>query len=241
MEHPDDEVLAGVALGETPEDPLALSHVSTCEPCAARVNEYRAVLGTAAAGPVPLVTPPDTVWERIAAGVREDSATTPADSRPQSGNVLTLPVAPGRPGGRRWPLVAAAAVAGIVVGGVGMRAFDSTQAGTPTIVTTAALDTLDTKTELGRADVVQSGSDLKLRVHTQPLSATGGYLEVWLINKDLKRMVSIGVLRDGATDQSFAVSQTLLDDGYRIVDISKEQFDDKPAHSGESLVRGALA
>ncbi len=32
----------------------------------------------------------------------------------------------------------------------------------------------------------------------------------------------------------------IIDQGYVIVDISKEQFDDKPAHSGDSLLRGQL-
>jgi len=33
----------------------------------------------------------------------------------------------------------------------------------------------------------------------------------------------------------------MLDEGYRIVDISREQFDDDSTHSGDSLVRGELA
>ena len=35
-------------------------------------------------------------------------------------------------------------------------------------------------------------------------------------------------------------ARTLIDQGYVVVDISKEQFDDKPAHSGDSLLRGQL-
>ena len=38
-------------------------------------------------------------------------------------------------------------------------------------------------------------------------------------------MVSVGVLAPGETG-SFPISQTLIDQGYVIVDISKEQFDD---------------
>ena len=59
----------------------------------------------------------------------------------------------------------------------------------------ASLDTLDTKTVRGEADLVKVGSDLSLRISAAPMSPdTGGYLEVWLINKDLTRMVSIGCL-----------------------------------------------
>jgi hypothetical protein len=64
---------------------------------------------------------------------------------------------------------------------------------------------------------------------------------VWLINKDLERMVSVGVLEPGERDQSFAIPQELLDQGYVIVDISREGFDDAPQHSGDSVVRGTLA
>ena len=63
---------------------------------------------------------------------------------------------------------------------------------------------------------------------------------MWLINKDLKRMVSVGVLQPGEPAQSFAIPQPLLDQGYVIVDISREKFDGSPAHSGDSLHRGKL-
>jgi hypothetical protein len=61
-----------------------------------------------------------------------------------------------------------------------------------------------------------------------------------LINRDGKRMVSLGVLRaDGRS--TFPVTQQLIDEGYVVVDISREGFDDKPEHSGDSLVRGTLS
>ena len=64
---------------------------------------------------------------------------------------------------------------------------------------------------------------------------------MWLINRDLARMVSVGVLRPGEGSQRFAIDQDLIDQGYVIVDISREGFDDKPEHSGDSLARGTLA
>ena len=103
----------------------------------------------------------------------------------------------------------------------------------------AELDTLDTQQRLGEAALVRTGSGVKLEVATtSALSAGDGYLEVWLINRDGKRMVSIGVLD---TEKGlFPISQSLLDQGYVVVDISRESFDDQPAHSGDSLVRGTL-
>ena len=67
-----------------------------------------------------------------------------------------------------------------------------------------------------------------------------GYIEVWLINRDGKRMVSVGVLGWPGAPGSFSISRKLLDEGYVVVDISQEQFDGHPEHSGQSLVRGTL-
>jgi hypothetical protein len=54
-------------------------------------------------------------------------------------------------------------------------------------------------------------------------------------------MVSVGVLEPDRADQSFAIPQALLDQGYVIVDISREGFDGEAGHSGDSIVRGTLA
>ncbi|TQM64468.1 anti-sigma factor [Humibacillus xanthopallidus] len=107
-------------------------------------------------------------------------------------------------------------------------------------VAQVALATLDTKQDEGKATVVRSGDGLDLTVATsKPLDAGDGYLEVWLLNADGKRMVSVGVLAPG-DKASFPISQTLIDQGYVIVDISREKFDGSPAHSGDSLLRGKL-
>src|SRR3954469_18383342 len=107
-------------------------------------------------------------------------------------------------------------------------------------VAEVALSTLDTRQREGEATLVRAPGGLDLRVATdRPLDAGNGYLEVWLLNADGKRMVSVGVLQPGQS-ASFPIPESLLKEGYVIVDISKEQFDDKPAHSGDSLLRGQL-
>jgi len=68
-----------------------------------------------------------------------------------------------------------------------------------------------------------------------------GGAEAWLINSELKRMVSVGVLPSRATEQDLRVTRSLIDQGCVIVDISREKFDDRPQHSGDSLLRGSLA
>ena len=54
-------------------------------------------------------------------------------------------------------------------------------------------------------------------------------------------MVSIGVLPNGSSGQDLVVPRGLIDQGYVIVDISREQLDSSPEHSGESLLRGSLS
>ena len=70
-------------------------------------------------------------------------------------------------------------------------------------------------------------------------SHLGGYVEVWLINVDGARMVSVGVFAAGTTAR-FHVSDALIEAGYLIVDLSNEEFDDEPRHSGDTIMRGEL-
>ena len=129
-----------------------------------------------------------------------------------------------------------------LAGVLGTQVLPQAFAPRPQVLAQAQLDTLDTGTRGGAAELLSSrGPALDLRVQVERLDAGDGYLEVWLINSDLKRMVSIGVLPGEATEQDFRVTRRLIDAGYVIVDISREQFDDRPEHSGDSLLRGSLA
>ncbi|GAA1755952.1 hypothetical protein GCM10009810_14640 [Nostocoides vanveenii] len=109
------------------------------------------------------------------------------------------------------------------------------------VVASANLATLDTGATRGVAEVERVRGQLEVRIMVSSDPDPGGYLEVWLINRDLERMVSLGVLPQGTSNRSYPVPQSLLDEGYVIVDISREPLDDQPAHSGHSIVRGTLA
>jgi hypothetical protein len=141
---------------------------------------------------------------------------------------------------RGWWLMAVAAaclLAGVLVG----RAVWAPGQTSPSVVASVPLTTLDTaKQQEGTAELLggQGGQGQELRVDTNPMSAGSGYVEVWLINTDGKRMVSLGVL---SSDQAtFPVPADAIQQGYTIVDLSIEQFDDKPQHSGDSIMRGTL-
>ncbi|MDN5767360.1 MAG: anti-sigma factor [Humibacillus sp.] len=154
-----------------------------------------------------------------------------------------------RPGRVGW--AAGIAAAGLVVGLLTGRAVwdnpapppAATQTTSPvTTVSQATLSTLDANDpkRMGEAAVVSTAHGFELTIDTtKPVDAGDGYLEVWLINRDLKRMVSVGVLRDNGT-AAFPISQSLIDQGYVVVDISLEQYDDNSVHSGDSVMRGKL-
>ncbi|GAA2491005.1 anti-sigma factor [Terrabacter carboxydivorans] len=254
MPHPSDDQLVDVAVGA--DVPADLSdHVWDCPTCSSTVEELRRTARLVGqATPVEAWTaPPAAVWASVKAQLdAEDPSTStpPADTPSDSGtDVESEGAGPTpEPAGvtdldqrrrRRtvaWTglLVAASLVVGLLAG----RAIWSSDGSRP--VAQVSLSTLDTRQREGEATVVRAGNGLDLRVVTdRPLDAGNGYLEVWLINADGKRMVSVGVLQPGESG-TFPITQTLIDQGYVVVDISKEQFDNNPAHSGDSLLRGHL-
>jgi hypothetical protein len=143
-------------------------------------------------------------------------------------------------------VAAAAALVGLLAG----RALWRSPGGEGfTTVASTGLRTLDaTPRSIGDAEVLREDGHLDLRLDLQArtlASAGGGYFEVWLINRDGQRMVSVGVLaapadQTGSDVATFPIAQTLLDAGYVVVDVSREAFDDDPTHSGDSLARGTL-
>jgi hypothetical protein len=238
MSHPDDEQLADAALGLDLLAPGAREHLERCDECARTVAKLRGTASLVAGSAGALgaqgawASPPPRVWDRIAAAVAGDLAgVVPIGAR--------RPDQPIRQRGRIWPWAAGMAAAGLVLGLLTGRTVWDEAAPPATRVAQAELGTLDTQQRLGDAAVVRTDSGVGLEVATtSALDAGDGYLEVWLINRDGKRMVSIGVL--DAETGLFPISQELLDQGYVVVDISREPFDEQPEHSGDSLVRGTL-
>jgi hypothetical protein len=135
----------------------------------------------------------------------------------------------------------AAAAACLLLGVLVGRAVWAPGGTTLPVMASVPLTTLDaSKQQEGTAQLLggQGGQGQELKVDTRPMSPGSGYVEVWLINQDGKRMVSLGVL---SSDQAtFPVPPDAIAQGYTIVDLSHEQYDDRPQHSGDSIMRGTL-
>jgi hypothetical protein len=242
MSHLDHDVLADLALDPDSATHAQRQHLASCPDCVSVVGalfDVRRLTGVE-----PLVPPPARVRALVLEEVRggRPAATGPVAPAATAAAVV-VPVPERRP--RRIPAWAAglAAVATLVVGvGVGrLSAADpAPEAPATTVVAATDLTALDSDAARGRAEAVRSDGAITLRVSARDLGGGAGFREVWLINLDGARMVSVGVLADGG-DGEFQVPRGLLDDGYRIVDISVEPDDGDPTHSGVSLARGELA
>jgi hypothetical protein len=247
--HVDLDDLAGLALDDTLDGAgdEVRRHVGSCADCSAllaALTEARSL-----AGEGPLVAPPARVREEVLAHVRGDGSAAGPVAEP-----IPLPVGdrtqerPSRRGVPAWVAGLAAAIA--LVAGLGLGRLTVGDPETPeatdppgptgTVVAAADLTALDSDAPRGEASAVRSDDTVTLRVSARELGDEDGFHEVWLINVDGTRMVALGVLAPGDVGE-FDVPQGLIDEGYRIVDISVEPDDGDPTHSGVSLARGELA
>lgn len=264
--HVDDETLALLALGEqqvaTPDD---LDHVAGCARCAQELRSMQGVADLAReSGPEPqLVAPAPAVWDRVAAelglgerahaAVRGELTAVPATTSgvtprvgPETPDAAAsddapvasvTPLASRRRVRRAWLAVAAAA--GLVVGGAGASAWWQTRTDRSTLLASAVLEPLPGWSESGTAQVRTAADGSRtLVVDLDDAPGADGFLEVWLLKPDVSGLVSLGTL-DGTTGE-FALPAGLDLAEFPVVDVSDEPLDGEPAHSGVSVVRGAL-
>lgn len=238
MSHVDPDELAGLALDPADGTPEARTHLATCADCAELLTALTDV--RLLAGAEPLVAAPDRVRAAVLAEVRGEGIVQPVP--------LPARPAPGerRPGRRVPAWVAGIAAAVALVAGLGLGRLTVAdpeppeEGGAPTVVAAADLTALDSDAPRGEASAVRTDDTITLRVRASELGDEDGFHEVWLINLDGTRMVALGVLAEG-DEGEFQVPRGLIDEGYRIVDISVEPDDGDPTHSGVSLARGELA
>ncbi|HEY6743664.1 MAG TPA: anti-sigma factor, partial [Lapillicoccus sp.] len=209
MTHVSDDVLAAIALGDPDVDPADHEHVSACPVCSEEVTELvqvhsllREEVGMRSAH---RVEPGPQVWERVLAATDEDAAPEPRPTaEPFEESVSSVSsmadrraarTGPGR--NRRSWWLAGTAAACLLVGVLVGRAMWAPGETAQPVVASIPLTTLDaTKQKEGTAELLgnRGSQGQELRVDTQPMSSGSGYVEVWLINTDGKRMVSLGVL-----------------------------------------------
>ncbi|TFV64262.1 anti-sigma factor [Blastococcus sp. CT_GayMR20] len=243
MQHCTPEQLALAALRE-PLPAGDAAHLESCERCRAEVASLQRSVDALAipefattGAPVP---PPPRVWDAIAAA-------TGVSATPQSrsaGAAVAEPspeatVLPFRRRRRPLLLAAAAAVAGAVIGAGAVAVLD--RAGDDgNAVTTVALDPLADNEASGRAEVVvrDDGSRVVEVDLDAPALDDDAYYEIWLIDPDVVGMVPLGIVSPGT--QSFEVPEGLDLDAFPIVDVSVEQLDGDPLHSGVSVCRGVI-
>jgi hypothetical protein len=235
-DHVDLDRLAALVLDPADGSEGERAHVASCPECAAALAALADVRRLAGADA--LVPAPAGVRERVLEEVRA--------TRPELAEPVPLPTRAirQRRGIPAWAAAAAASVA--LVAGLGLGRLTVAEPESPdrqdpgSVVAAANLTALDSDAARGVASAVQADDTITLRVRARELGDEGGFHEVWLINVDGTRMVALGVLANGDAGE-FQVPRGLIDEGYRIVDISVEPDDGDPTHSGVSLARGELA
>jgi anti-sigma-K factor RskA len=234
VQHPTEDDLTLLALGEPV--PEVAAHVRTCPDCEHEVAALGATVATARRSDMlELAAPPAVVWQRIAdeLGLAAGTAGDGTVARPEQ------VVVPLRRTPWRRPLVAgaavltaAAAVAAVMVGLSGPGPAPTGEVRAPLV----ALGGTDASGEVVLADSARQRS---LVVDTAGLPPADGFYEVWLLDLERDRMVALGVLDDSGRGR-LTVPEGVRVGDYPEVDVSLEPDDGDPAHSGDSVLRGAL-
>ena len=227
--HCDDDDLSLIALGE-PAGTHDEAHLQQCARCQSRLDQLTAVVSSArsiteADRPT---APPPAVWESITA---------------ELGMAPVAPVVPitaarsRRP--RTWLVASAAAVVGILLGGVVTAGLMNAPT-SEEVVASTALAPIDDSGFSGTAQVERSGSGAVLKVSVPNLPAVDdGYYEVWMATPDTTTMVAIGTLNPGE-EGTFTLPVGMEVGSFPVVDVSVEHFDGDNGHSAISVVRGQL-
>ncbi|WP_320065084.1 anti-sigma factor [Micromonospora sp. RTGN7] len=144
----------------------------------------------------------------------------------------------------RWAGTVATAVAAAAIGVVGTLAVLSNTADDPrpperVVLAGGQLSAYGTTSRDANGDA-RVFTDGQLHLHVANLPKIPGYYEVWLIDPKTMRMFSVGVLNSGTGDALLPLPPNVDVRTYSVVDVSAERYDNKPAHSGDSLLRGAL-
>jgi len=194
-------------------------------------DELQALRSTARrvdAGPVRWEAPSEDVWDRIAAAVDPLGGS----EHPTDRGVDALAR---RRSSRLWGsvLVAAAAVLVIIV----VISVASTTRRSDEMVASAVLEPLGAQ---GAGDAWLFQHDGRYQLDVVAVDVEPGaddYLELWLIDPEVTKLVSLGPLRP---DGRYEVPPGIDPRDFPVVDVSVEPVDGDPTHSGDSVLRGLL-
>ncbi|MCO1615276.1 anti-sigma factor [Micromonospora sp. CPM1] len=255
MQHLDHDRLVFLALGESEAADGEATHLDTCDHCRGEMESLQHVagLGAGTQGLANLPDPPEHIWQGIVAEIRaaeelpaltERRLPRPADPVEPA----AVPVVARRPRrSRRWPgwaTTAVTATAAAVIGVAGTAAVLGGGGGEPAdpeppVVASAPLAAFGATPKDASGDARVLG-DNRLHLHVANLPSVPGYYEVWLIDPNTMEMFSVGTLSNGSGDALLPIPPNVDLRTYTVVDVSAEQYDNKPGHSGDSLLRGTL-
>lgn len=242
MPHVDPETLALLAMGEQVASESDRIHLEACLECRQEVDVLAraAVVGRSTLDAGELVHPPDRVWSRISEELslagEPSMIVAPADA-------IVTPIGRRRPSRPRRILAIVMAAAAVLVIGGGLVTWSALRPSAPQVLASADLTAFPTwQGAAGTAKLEKVGDGAKVvQVSLDvPADAAGsGYREVWLMNADVTRLVSLGVMRGSSA--TFTLPDGIDMSTYDFVDVSAEPYDGNPQHSGDSILRGQLS
>jgi hypothetical protein len=228
--HCDDDELSLVALGE-PASPEDDAHLQQCSRCQSRLDQMIAVVSSARSitDDDRPVMPPVEVWQAITSELGIEEA----------GNVTSIGAARSRRRSGTWLLAGAAAVVGVLLGGIVTAGLLDSPA-PQELVASASLDPIEDSGFTGTAAVEQTPEGAVLVVSVPDLpQVPDGYYEVWMASPDTTTMVAIGTLNAGQ-EGTFSLPAGMDVTAFPVIDVSVEHFDGDAGHSAVSVVRGQL-
>lgn len=181
-------------------------------------------------------TPPPKMWDTIS-----NELGFPPTPAPDTAELSPGDASPTNPSRRTLFFGLGGLLLGAGLGAAGVRIVETVGDARNNAVKRAVLTPLEQADEkLGVAELRPKKTGYTLAVDVpEGVTHPGGYIEVWLINLDLERMISVGIFAAG-TDAEFFIDDALIEAGYLIVDLSNEEFDHEPRHSGDTIMRGEL-
>lgn len=222
-----DDLVVRAALGES-LDEHERARLASDPDLQAEVDAFARVVAVAsdpaeAAGPAP-----DHLWEGIAAEAFGDEGTGDQEA---GGRVVPL-----RPRSRWIPLAALGAAAAALVAVLVVTGGPGSEPAPVAAATLQPLGGADVEPVTGRFVVADGSPRLDVDLSALP-DTTDGFYEIWLLDPEDGRMVSLGPARP---DGTYALPSGVAVDDYPTVDVSVEPHDGDPTHSGASILRGSV-